>query len=87
MVQQKINDRIFAKIHMDKLLSEDRKDELVSIVSHYFSSKPNVMKKLLARYEAEIKTKTKKQAKGKKNEKSEGNFQVISNDTPDDTNK
>ncbi len=83
---QKMNERIFAKIHMDKLLSEDRTDELISIVSHYFSSKPNVMAKLLARYEAEIKTKTKK-TKGKKHEKSEGNFQVISNDTPDDTIK
>jgi hypothetical protein len=82
MVQQKINDRIFAKIHMDKLLSEDRKDELVSIVSHYFSSKPNVMKKLLARYEAEIKTKTKKQAKGKKqNEKADKTNIVNIDDT------
>lgn len=77
-----MNERIFAKIHMDKLLSEDRKEELVSIVAHYFSSKPNVMKKLLARYEAEIKTKTKKQAKGKKqNEKADKTNIVNIDDT------
>jgi len=80
-----MNERIFAKIHMDKLLSEDRKEELVSIVAHYFSSKPNVMKKLLARYEAEIKTKTKKQAKGKHNAKAKENDNVVSITTDDST--
>jgi len=81
-----MNERIFAKIHMDKLLSEDRKEELVSIVAYYFSSKPNVMKKLLARYEAEIKTKTKKQTKGKKqNEKAKENDNVVSITTDDST--
>jgi len=81
-MDSKMNERIFAKIHMDKLLSEDRKEELVSIVAHYFSSKPNVMKKLLARYEAEIKTKTKKQAKGKKqNEKADKTNIVNIDDT------
>jgi len=84
---QKINSRLFAKIHLDKLLSEDRTNELISIVDHYFSSKPYVMAKLLARYEAEIKTKTKKQTKGNKNEKSEGSFKIIRNDTFDDTIK
>ena len=82
----KINSRLFAKIHLDKLLSEDRKDELISIVDHYFSSKPYVMAKLLARYEAEIKTKTKKQAKGKKqNEKAEENDNIVSITTDDST--
>jgi hypothetical protein len=82
----KINSRLFAKIHLDKLLSEDRKDELISIVSHYFSSKPYVMAKLLARYEAEIKTKTKKQAKGKKqNEKAKENDNIVSINTDDST--
>lgn len=72
---------------MDKLLKEGRADELISIIAHYFSSMPNVMAKYLARYEAEIKTKNKKQTKGNKNEKSEGSFKIISNDTFDDTIK
>lgn len=80
-----MNERIFAKIHMDKLLSEDRTDELISIITHYFSSKPNVMKKLLARYEAEIKTKTKKQTKGKQHEKDKENDNVVSIATDDST--
>jgi len=83
---QNMNERIFAKIHMDTLLKEDRTDELISIITHYFSSKPNVMKKLLARYEAEIKTKTKKQTKGKKqNEKAKENDNVVSIATDDST--
>jgi hypothetical protein len=84
-MDSKMNERIFAKIHMDKLLSEDRTDELISIVSHYFSSKPNVMAKLLARYEAEIKTKTKK-TKGKKHEKAKENDNVVSINTDDSIN-
>ena len=84
-MDSKINEKIFAKIHRDKLLSEDRKDELIPIITHYFSSKPNVMKKLLARYEAEIKTKTKKQAKGKQNEKAKENENVVSITTDDST--
>jgi hypothetical protein len=84
-MDSKMNERIFAKIHMDKLLSENRKEELVSIVAHYFSSKPNVMKKLLARYEAEIKTKTKKQTKGKQNAKAKENDNVVSITTDDST--
>lgn len=82
---QNMNERIFAKIHMDKLLSEDRTDEIISIITHYFSSKPNVMKKLLARYEAEIKTKTKKQTKGKQHEKDKENDNVVSIATDDST--
>ena len=79
---QNMNEKIFAKIHMDKILSEDRTDELISIISHYFSSKPNVMAKLLARYESEIKMKTKKQTKGKKQNEKE-NDTVVSIDTDD----
>jgi hypothetical protein len=81
-----INERLLAKIHLDKILEDDsRKDELISIITHYFSSHPNVKKKWEDRYSAEVKTKNKKN-KGKKHEKSEGEnvFQVISNDNPDD---
>ena len=81
-----MNERILAKIHLDKILEDDsRKDELISIITHYFSSHPNVKKKWEDRYSAEVKTKNKKN-KGKKHEKSEGEnvFQVISNDNPDD---
>jgi hypothetical protein len=67
-----INERLLAKIHLDKILEDDsRKDEL--------------KKKWEDRYSAEVKTKNKKN-KGKKHEKSEGEnvFQVISNDNLDD---
>ena len=78
-----IAERLLAKIHLDKILENDsRKDELISIIVHYFSSFPNVKKKWEDRYSAEVKNKNKKN-KGKKHEKSEG-FQVISNDEPDD---
>ena len=78
-----IAERLLAKIHLDKILESDsRKDELISIISHYFSSFPNVKKKWEGRYSAEVKNKNRKN-KGKKHEKSEG-FQVISNDMPDD---
>jgi hypothetical protein len=81
---QNMNERILAKIHLDKILEDDsRKDELISIITHYFSSHPNVKKKWEDRYSAEVKTKNKKN-KGKKHEKSEGGFQVISNDNLDD---
>jgi hypothetical protein len=82
----RINERLLAKIHLDRILEDDsRKDELISIITHYFSSHPNVKKKWEDRYSAEVKTKNKKN-KGKKHEKSEGEnvFQVISNDNPDD---
>ena len=82
---QKMNERIFAKIHMDKLLKEGRADELISIIAHYFSSMPNVMAKYLARYEAEIKSKTKKQTKGKQNEKAKENDNIVSITTDDST--
>ena len=79
-----INERLLSKIHLDKILEDDsRKEELISIIVHYFSSFPNVKKKWEDRYNAEVKTKNKKN-KGKKHEKSEGIFQVISNDNPDD---
>lgn len=79
-----MNERLLSKIHLDKILQDDsRKEELISIVVHYFSSFPNVKKKWEDRYSAEVKSKNKKN-KGKKHEKSEGNFQVISNDEPDD---
>ena len=79
-----INERLLAKIHLDRILEDDsRKDELISIITHYFSSHPNVKKKWEDRYSAEVKTKNKKN-KGKKHEKSEGGFQVISNDNLDD---
>lgn len=78
-----IAERLLAKIHLDKILESDsRKDELISIISHYFSSFPNVKKKWEGRYSAEVKNKNRKN-KGKKHEKREG-FQVISNDMPDD---
>ena len=80
----RINERLLSKIHLDKILEDDsRKEELISIIVHYFSSFPNVKKKWEDRYSAEVKTKNKKN-KGKKHEKSEGIFQVISNDNPDD---
>lgn len=83
MVQKMIAERLLAKIHLDKILESDsRKDELISIISHYFSSFPNVKKKWEGRYSAEVKNKNRKN-KGKKHEKREG-FQVISNDMPDD---
>ena len=79
-----MEERILAKIHLDKILENDsRKDELISIITHYFSSFPNVKKKGEGRYGAEVKTKNKKN-KGKQHEKSEGSFKVISNDNPDD---
>ena len=81
-----MSERLLAKIHLDRILEDDsRKDELISIITHYFSSHPNVKKKWEDRYSAEVKTKNKKN-KGKKHEKSEGEnvFQVISNDNPDD---
>ena len=81
-----INERLLSKIHLDKILEDDsRKEELISIIVHYFSSFPNVKKKWEDRYSAEVKTKNKKN-KGKKYEKSEGEnvFQIISNDNPDD---
>ena len=77
-----MNERLLSKIHLDKILQDDsRKEELISIISHYFSSFPNVKKKWESRYSAEVKNKNRKN-KGKKHEKSEG-FQVISNDMPD----
>ena len=80
----RINERLLSKIHLDKILEDDsRKEELISIIVHYFSSFPNVKKKWEDRYSAEVKTKNKKN-KGKKHEKSEGVFQIISNDNPDD---
>ena len=79
-----MNERLLSKIHLDKILQDDsRKEELISIIVHYFSSFPNVKKKWEDRYNAEVKNKNRKN-KGKKHEKSEGNFQVISNDEPDD---
>ena len=79
-----IAERLLAKIHLDKILENDsRKDELISIIVHYFSSFPNVKKKWEDRYSAEVKNKNKKN-KGKKHEKSSEGFQVISNDKPDD---
>lgn len=79
-----MEERILAKIHLDKILENDsRKDELISIITHYFSSFPNVKKKWEGRYGAEVKTKNKKN-KGKQHEKSEGSFKVISNDSLDD---
>ena len=84
MVSKMIAERLLAKIHLDKILENDsRKDELISIIVHYFSSFPNVKKKWEDRYSAEVKNKNRKN-KGKKHEKNEGNFQVISNDEPDD---
>ena len=81
---QNMNERILAKIHLDKILENDtRKDELISIITHYFSSFPNVKKKWEGRYGAEVKTKNKKN-KGKQHEKKSEGFQVISNDNPDD---
>ena len=78
-----INERLLSKIHLDKILEDDsRKEELISIIVHYFSSFPKVKKKWEGRYSAEVKTKNKKN-KGKKHEKSEG-FQVVSNNEPDD---
>ena len=78
-----MNERILAKIHRDKILEDDsRKDELISIITHYFSSFPNVKKKWEGRYSAEVKTKTKKQAKGKKqNEKADKTNIVNIDDT------
>ena len=82
---QNMNERLLSKIHLDRILEDDsRKDELISIITHYFSSFPNVKKKWEGRYSAEVKTKNKKN-KGKKHENSEGSFQVISNDNLDDT--
>ena len=79
-----MNERILSKIHLDKILENDsRKEELISIIVHYFSSFPNVKKKWEDRYSAEVKSKNKKN-KGKKHEKSSEGFQVISNDEPDD---
>ena len=79
-----INERLLSKIHLDKILEDDsRKEELISIIVHYFSSFPNVKKKWEDRYSAEIKTKNKKN-KGRKYEKKSEGFEVISNDTPDD---
>ena len=79
-----INERLLSKIHLDKILEDDsRKEELISIIVHYFSSFPNVKKKWEDRYSVEIKTKNKKN-KGRKYEKKSEGFQVISNDTPDD---
>jgi len=79
-----INERLLSKIHLDKILEDDsRKEELISIIVHYFSSFPNVKKKWEDRYSAEVKTKNKKN-KGRKYEKKSEGFEVISNDTPDD---
>ena len=40
-----INERLLSKIHLDKILEDDsRKEELISIIVHYFSSFPNVKK-------------------------------------------
>jgi len=79
-----IAERLLSKIHLDKILEDDsRKEELISIIVHYFSSFPNVKKKWEDRYSAEVKNKNRKN-KGRKHEKSSEGFQVISNDTPDD---
>ena len=81
-----MNERILSKIHLDKILEDDsRKEELISIIVHYFSSFPTVKKKWEDRYSAEVKNKNRKN-KGKKHEKSSEGFQVISNDTPDNVN-
>lgn len=81
-----IAERLLAKIHLDKILENDsRKNELISIITHYFSSFPNVKKKWEGRYSAEVKTKTKKQAKGKQNEKAKENENVVSITTDDST--
>ena len=35
---QNMNERILAKIHLDRILEDDsRKDELISIITHYFA--------------------------------------------------
>jgi len=82
---QNMNERILAKIHRDKILEDDsRKDELISIITHYFSSFPNVKKKWEDRYSAEVKTKTKKQTKGKQNEKLKQEENIVSITTDDD---
>lgn len=79
-----MNERLLSKIHLDKILeSETRKDELISIISHYFSSFPNVKTKWENRYKAEVKQKLKPKNKGKQHEKSEGVFQIVSNDDSD----
>tara|TARA_R110002095_G_scaffold164324_2_gene142320 strand:+ start:550 stop:810 length:261 start_codon:yes stop_codon:yes gene_type:complete len=83
---QNMNERILAKMHRDKILEDDsRKDELISIITHYFSSFPNVKKKWEGRYSAEVKTKTKKQTKGKQNAKAKENDNVVSITTDDST--
>jgi len=80
---QKINERLFAKIHLSILLKENRQDELIEIVNFYFSQKPSVVKKLSDRYEAEIKIK--KPTKGKQHEKAKENDNVVSIATDDST--
>ena len=85
-MDSKMNERILAKIHRDRILEDDsRKDELISIITHYFSSFPNVKKKWEGRYSAEVKTKTKKQTKGKQNAKAKENDNVVSITTDDST--
>ena len=80
-----IAERLLAKIHLDKILENDsRKNELISIITHYFSSFPNVKKKWEGRYSAEVKTKTKKQTKGKQNEKLKQEENIVSITTDDD---
>ncbi len=90
MVQNMIAERLLAKIHLDKILeNESRKEELISIISHYFSSHPNVKTKWELRYSAEIKHKNKpiKKTKGKKHEyeKAKENDNVVSITTDDST--
>jgi len=77
---QKMNERLFAKIHLSILLKENRQDELIEIVNFYFSQKPNVIKKLSARYEAEIKSKP-KTSKGRKYEKTENVVSITNDDS------
>ena len=79
---QKMNERLFAKIHLSILLKENRQDELIEIVNFYFSQKPSVVKKLSDRYEAEIKIK--KPTKGKQHEKAKDN-NIVSITTDDST--
>ena len=81
---QNMSERKLADIHLKEILKNDsRKDELISIIEHYFSSKPSAKAKWEKRYSKNTEVKNKPKGRKEKNDKTEGTFEVASNNIAD----
>jgi len=79
-----MSERKLAEIHLKEILENDsRQDELVSMIAHYFSSNPSAKAKWEKRYSENTKVKNKPKGRKEKNDKTEGTFEVASNNIAD----